>query len=319
MEALSQRRPAEVAEEAKAMEMRIAELGSELARARQEADSLRSELQVCEEKFSKSFFMLPDPAALGSLADGRIESVNQAFCDFFGMGESKAVGKTLAELSLWADPEECRSIVDILRRKGGIKNREFRARSSKGERTCLYSGEVITVAGRQYVLGTVKDITDLKAALSSLKEKEDELSISLRQLAEMNEALKTLLSQSQEDTRKFERRVVANVEDLVMPYVRRLQQTVLSVDQRVYVNVVEQNLAEIVAPFMRQIGAKHENLTPREIEVANLVRMGTTSKEIAKLLSISKRAVEFHRDSLRKKLGLKKSKKNLRAYLAALA
>jgi len=62
----------------------------------------------------------------------------------------------------------------------------------------------------------------------------------------------------------------------------------------------------------------HSNLSPREIEVANLVRMGATSKEISSILSVSKRAVEFHRDSLRRKLGLKKSKRNLRAYLVSL-
>lgn len=157
-----------------------------------------------------------------------------------------------------------------------------------------------------------------KKTQDELKKAAGELEVKARHLEEVNEALRSLLKQSKEDYRKFEQRIVANVEDLVLPYVKRLKDTSLDMDQQVYLNVIESNLTELVAPFMRRLGDKHANLTPREIEVANLVRMGATSKEIAKLLNISKRAVEFHRDSLRRKLGLKKTKRNLRAYLASL-
>jgi PAS domain S-box-containing protein len=151
-----------------------------------------------------------------------------------------------------------------------------------------------------------------------LQQRDLELDIKSRQLEEVNRALRILLNQSKEDNKNMEQRIVANVQDMVLPYVKRMKATDLSVDQQVYVKVIEENLDEIMSPFMRRIGSKHSNLTPREVEVANLVRMGTTSKEISKLLSISKRAVEFHRDSLRKKLGLKNKKRNLRAYLAQL-
>lgn len=48
-----------------------------------------------------------------------------------------------------------------------------------------------------------------------------------------------------------------------------------------------------------------ETLTNREIEVLKLVAEGLTSKEIAKILSISIRTVEHHRANLLKKLNLK--------------
>ncbi|MFP4475852.1 MAG: PAS domain S-box protein [Desulfatibacillaceae bacterium] len=153
---------------------------------------------------------------------------------------------------------------------------------------------------------------------ATLQQRDMELEVKSRQLEEVNRALRTLLNQSKEDAKNIEHRLVANVEDLVLPYVNRLRETDLNMDQQVYLKVIEENLEELMSPFMRRIGSKHANLTPREVEVANLVRMGTTSKEIAKLLDISKRAVEFHRDSLRKKLGLKNKKRNLRAYLSSL-
>ncbi|MFH2099529.1 MAG: helix-turn-helix transcriptional regulator, partial [Pseudomonadota bacterium] len=161
-------------------------------------------------------------------------------------------------------------------------------------------------------------ITARPRAEAELAHRERELIMKSRQLSEMNKSLRTLSRRRSEDFKVFETRILDNIEELVMPYLGRLKDSPLNVDQRVFLNIVEANLSEISAPFMRQIGEKHNNLTPREVEVANLVRMGNSSKEIAKLLGISKRAVEFHRDSLRNKLGLKKTRKNLRAYLASI-
>jgi DNA-binding CsgD family transcriptional regulator len=59
------------------------------------------------------------------------------------------------------------------------------------------------------------------------------------------------------------------------------------------------------------------HITPRELQVANLVKEGKTSKEIAEFLHTTERTVVAHRANLRKKLGLKK-KANLRTYLFSL-
>ncbi len=48
-------------------------------------------------------------------------------------------------------------------------------------------------------------------------------------------------------------------------------------------------------------------LTPREREVLQLVAEGRSSKDIAALLGISLKAVEFHRSKIRKRLGMKKT------------
>jgi DNA-binding CsgD family transcriptional regulator len=52
-----------------------------------------------------------------------------------------------------------------------------------------------------------------------------------------------------------------------------------------------------------------------ELEVANLVRQGKSTKEIAMGLDISYKTAQFHRENIRKKFNLKNRKDNLRTHL----
>jgi DNA-binding CsgD family transcriptional regulator len=56
-------------------------------------------------------------------------------------------------------------------------------------------------------------------------------------------------------------------------------------------------------------------LSLREAQVALLVKEGKSSEEIAKVLGLSKSAVDFYRKRLRKKFGLKGKKERLSEYL----
>ena len=83
--------------------------------------------------------------------------------------------------------------------------------------------------------------------------------------------------------------------------------------------IVESSLNEIVSPFLHKLSSKYLGLTPREIQVAGLVKEGKTTKEIAEFLNISTNAVDFHRKRVRDKLGLRNRKANLRTHLLSLS
>jgi DNA-binding NarL/FixJ family response regulator len=55
------------------------------------------------------------------------------------------------------------------------------------------------------------------------------------------------------------------------------------------------------------------------LQVANLVRKGKSTKEIASIMIVSEKTIETHRKHIRVKLGLKSRKINLQTHLMSLS
>ena len=148
-----------------------------------------------------------------------------------------------------------------------------------------------------------------------VEERTQELRLKSESLEEMNTALKVLLKKREEDKNELEEKVIYNVKEMVQPFMEKLGRTRLDDRQRTFLEILESNLNDIVAPFAKKLSTRYLNLTPSEIQIANLVKHGKTTKEIAELLHLSTRTIESHRDSIRKKLGIKNQKANLRTHL----
>ena len=165
---------------------------------------------------------------------------------------------------------------------------------------------------------THENITPIMEVHEELKEKEAELLLEREKLEETNVALRVLLRQRDEDKDRMEETVYTNVDRLVLPYIEKLMQGGLSEKQRTLVEIADNNLRDIVSPFLRTLSGLGLLLTPQETEVANLVRDGRTSKEIDDIMGLSISEVDFHRKRLRRKLGLTNNQKNLRSFLLSL-
>jgi PAS domain S-box-containing protein len=163
-----------------------------------------------------------------------------------------------------------------------------------------------------------RDVTNRKLIEEALKKKDAELEIKSRSLAEINIALKVLLKQMEEEKLELERTVLSNIREIVMPYIEKLKTSRLTDNQIIFVETINNNLINITSPFLRSLTLRHFNLTTKEVQVAVLVKEGRTTKEITNVLNISAGAVDFHRNSIRKKLGLNNKKINLRSHLLSL-
>jgi PAS domain S-box-containing protein len=168
------------------------------------------------------------------------------------------------------------------------------------------------------VIGVVNDVTESRGASEELRKREEEVLRQSRNLEETNAALRVVLEKREGDKRELGERIMANVKELVVPYLERLQRGHLDSQQRALISIALANMREILSPFAATLSSRFLNLTPTQIKVAALIRDGRTTKEIASLLHLSENTIVSHRFHIRSKLGLRNRTVNLRSYLRSL-
>ena len=170
------------------------------------------------------------------------------------------------------------------------------------------------------IIGTHTDITRLKEAEAALKEARNQLEDRVRdrtaELYESNVALKVLLQKREEDKAALTEQVLANTARLIEPFLARLEQSRLSEQQQVLLDILRANITELTSPFASNFSTKLTRLTPAEIQVANLVKLGKRTKEIAEIMNLSPGTISIHRKNIRKKLELTHQKTNLQTMLS---
>ncbi len=126
-----------------------------------------------------------------------------------------------------------------------------------------------------------------------------------------NDLLTSLLRRTEEEKDELEKTITGNMERYVKPSLEYLKRHTDEKD----VEFVEGLIKEIMNPVTKKHSSVLDDLTSREIQIAEFIREGKTSKEIAEILSVSKKTVDFHRANIRKKLSIKDNSMNLRSYL----
>jgi PAS domain S-box-containing protein len=163
------------------------------------------------------------------------------------------------------------------------------------------------------------EIKDRRQTERLLRQREQELEIKTARLEEANIAMRVLLKRRHDDKGDVEQSVLYNIKELVEPYLKKIREGNLDVHKTIYLNILEANLKSIASPFVRGLSSRYLKFTPVEIQVANLIKQGKTTKVTAQMMNLSERTIESHRSSIRRKLGIHKQKANLRTHLLSLA
>ena len=259
--------------------------------------------------------------------EGVILLTNRAWQEFGGennlQGPLDSLGQNYLSISEQADEKTGHIIAQGIRKviSGDLQEffTNYPCHSSKKKRWfALRVVRLQSAAGDLQVIVSHEDITPIMQAQVNLQKKEEELFQQKKMLEESNVALTVLLEHREKDRQNLEENVLSNVRKLVVPYLEELNFRKLDDRSRNLVEIILQRLQEIFSPFLNRLTSMNRLLTPREIDVAALVREGKTSKEIAELLTISVSGVDFHRKQIRNKLGLTNEKSNLRSYLLSL-
>jgi PAS domain S-box-containing protein len=171
-----------------------------------------------------------------------------------------------------------------------------------------------------FALGT--DVTDDRQLRKALEDSEESLRRQAKALEESNIALRVILEQRSRDREDLSRTMTGNVEQMVLPMLARLERPLAQTPEVIYLEAAIQTLRDVMQPIAQSFDGSVDScpvpLTPREREIANLIRIGKSSDEIAAALYISPATVAFHRKNLRKKLGLEPSGPRLVTHLARL-
>lgn len=271
-----------------------------------ERKRMEEELRESEERFRDL-----SEAAFEGIAishNGILQDANSRFAEMFGCSSEALPGRNMMEFIA----PESQELVTQRIRDGQLEQYELMALRSDGTTFPVeVQARAMRHKGLQVRVTAIRDITDRKMTEEQLKEKNLDLE-------EMNATLKVLLAQRDKDRTEMEERILFNLKEMVDPYLRRLLKSGLNEKQMSYVGVVESNLRDIVSPFGQRLSLSHLNLTVNEMQIANLIRQGRSTKEIGDILNLSPKTVETHRRKIREKIRIVNRKVNLRAYLMSL-
>ncbi|MEN6376239.1 MAG: PAS domain S-box protein [Smithella sp.] len=291
---------------------------------RKHAEAVRKE---SEEKYDQFFKTSRDCVFITS-KDGKFIDLNDAAVELFGY----SCREDLLQMKIpyvYANREERAKHAKVVAECGYVKEYPIDLRRRDGSvRHALITAVARYDANGKTIgfQGTIRDITEQRWAEEELRKYREELEIMVAQrtkeledktenLRDVNTALNVLLQKREGDRKILEESFVANLGSLVLPYVEKLRKNNLDEQQQFCLDAIEKNLGDIVTPLLKNI--QQFDLTPRELQIASLIKDGKTTKEIAKTLGIVEGSIDTHRKNIRKKLGLDRSS-NLQSHLRFL-
>jgi len=246
---------------------------------------------------------------------GKYTYVSPKIKDLLGYTPEEVLNKTPFDLMSLEEAKRVRKIfINAVSRHEPINSLENTNLHKDGHEV------ILETSGTPFydVRGEFKGYRGIDRDITKRKKTEKELLEKKKNLEDTNIALRVILRESEITKDELEKNIHSNIKGLLLPYLIELESTSLTKDQKFFLDIIKENINEITSSFSRKLKVEFSDLTPREIQVANLIKQGRATKEIAKLLGITPNAVDFHRRNLRIKFNIQGKKTNLRSYLINL-
>ena len=226
--------------------------------------------------------------------------VNDKMAQMLQYSDDEMIGH---DLLFFSDEGSIPDIEKLLRERDGNTCGQHEIEFVKKDGTKMYAtfeGSIVVSNDGEYggIVAGVTDITarkSMEAKTELTRKKLEENSIALDQ---KNVDLKEIMDDIEAEKKRIRDNVISNVESVILPLLKKVQ---LKGGSRKYVSAIEDQLKNITSSYGHRISRK---LSPREIEICNFIKQGLVTKEIANVLNLSGRTIDFHRDNIRKKLNI---------------
>lgn len=174
----------------------------------------------------------------------------------------------------------------------------------------IYPTGMKTDDGKEIYLHQAIDITAKKKAEKIVEEQRKEL-------IQKNNTLKDILEHITVEKNEIKEKMVFNLNKLIIPKLKHLNKKG-DISGRKQIEFIQKDIENIASSFGKEISKKELTLSPREIEICDMIRNGLTNKKMAKELSLSIKTIETIRRNIRKKVKINNKKINLQIYLQSI-
>ncbi|HUX20730.1 MAG TPA: PAS domain-containing protein [Spirochaetia bacterium] len=168
------------------------------------------------------------------------------------------------------------------------------------------------------VIENVRDVTRERNEEQVIRDLKRRLRFQHQTLEEQEVALSVLMKRGQRRENRKVKTLLNAVDRIVNPHLDLLEAKLTGTPEVEEVRLIRSCLEDLVSPFLAKVMLPSGRFTRRETQVADLVQRGRSTKEIAELLGITPKGVDFHRMNIRRKLQISGQPQSLQDHLSQL-
>jgi PAS domain S-box-containing protein len=155
----------------------------------------------------------------------------------------------------------------------------------------------------------------ISAKVEELAKTKKDLKQRAKDVKRVNEAMKLLIVDFQEQKKDLEHRVVNNFQQTIEPIIEQFRELNLPPAQRHLLETLDFGIKHIASYFGINLSRKGGRLTPRQVEICRMINQGMDSHRIAREMGLTYQTIIVHRKNIRKRLGIDKTKQNLASFI----
>ncbi len=253
--------------------------------------------------------------------DGTFLAVSPSSLPLTGYKEEMLLNQSLFDLVYERDLNDVRKFFNEITKQHSPRTVEYRFFTKRGDYQWVEStGNVILDVkanpSGEYLL-TTRDISVRKQSEQMKLNEQVSLTEQNLTLQQKQIVADDIIEQLKLEKLKITEKMQININTIILPIIKKLKIVTTSM-ARLHVDMLEESLLQLTAPYLSNNSKLMLNLTPKEIEVCDLLAAGNDSLNISSVLNMSVRTVHTHRNNIRKKLGIQNQEINLETHLKTM-